>query len=136
MLSLALYGVNSHGRNQIFAFCLVRETESADRETFEFVFRQFLVYMDNHVPRHVLMQRMPLTSALYQGVKRVLTTKFSVKIPLTVEDPVIFCPYALHEDLKARFSFLQREERTLYQLLIALPFVMNETSLETHLKEL
>lgn len=114
MLSLALYGVNSLGKNTIFAFCLVRETDSTDRETFEFVFRQFLVYMDNHVPRHILMQRMPLTSALLQGVKRVLTTKFSVKIPLTVEDPVVFCPYTLHEDLKARFAFLQREEKSLY----------------------
>ena len=105
MLSVVLYGVNSHGRNQIFALCLVKD-RADDRETFEFVFRQFLEYMDQHVPRHVLMKRTPITSAIFQGVKRVLTTKFSVKIPLTEQDPVLFCPYSLHEDLKARFAFL------------------------------
>jgi len=136
MLALVLYGVNSHGRNQVFAFCLVRESESEDRETFEFVLRQFLVYMDNRVPRHVLMQRCPQTSALFQGVKRVLTTKFSVKVPLTVDDPLVFCPYSLHEELKARFQFLQREERTLYQIVIALPFLVSESDLEAHLKDL
>ena len=65
MLSLALYGINSHGRNTLFAFCLVRETETEERETFEFVLRQFLVYMDNIVPRHVLMQRAAQNSALF-----------------------------------------------------------------------
>lgn len=66
----------------------------------------------------------------------MLTKKFSVKIPLSVEDPVVFCPYSLHEDLKARFSFLQREERPLYQILIALPLVLSEIDLEMNLKEL
>ena len=64
MLSLALYGVNSFGRNQVFALCLVKD-DKEDRETFEFVFRQFLEYMDDHVPRHVLMKRQSLTSALF-----------------------------------------------------------------------
>ena len=63
--------------------------------------------MEDKVPSHVLMKRVPLTNSLFQGVKRVLTTKFSVKIPMTVEDPVIFCPYSLHEELKQRFEFLQ-----------------------------
>ena len=66
----------------------------------------------------------------------MLTTKFSCKIPLTVEDPVIFCPYSLHEDLKSKFSFLQREERTLYQILVLLPFVASESDLETSLLEI
>lgn len=39
MLSLALYGINSQGRNSMFAFCLVREGEGEERETFEFVLR-------------------------------------------------------------------------------------------------
>ena len=53
LLSLLLYGINSTGRNALFAFCLVSES---DKESYEFVFRQFLTYMEQP-PRHVLMKR-------------------------------------------------------------------------------
>lgn len=53
-----------------------------------------------------------------------------------MEDPVVFCPYGLHEDLKAKFGFLSREERPLYQLLILLPFVESESDLDTNLNEI
>lgn len=66
MLPVALYGVNSQGRNQLFAFCLVRDDGvEENRDLFEFVFRQFLTYMENHVPKHILMKRMSQTSSLF-----------------------------------------------------------------------
>ena len=87
-------------------------------------------------PRHVLMKRQPLTNPLFQAVKRVFTSVYQVKIPLSQADPVIFCPYSLHEDLKDRFQFLQREEKAIYQIMVALPFVQSIEELEANLSDL
>ena len=82
------------------------------------------------------MRRVPITSCLLLGLKKVFSQKpsFTVKPPVT-DDMIMFCPYTLHEELKDKFQFLWRDDRLLYNLLAGLPFTKS-VDVEEHLKEL
>jgi hypothetical protein len=87
-------------------------------------------------PRQILLKRQSAKSALLLGLKAVFSSKpvFNVKPPL-FDSTLVFCPYDLHEELKLKFSFLQRDDRVLYNLLTTLPFTKSK-DVEQHLKEL
>ncbi len=82
------------------------------------------------------MKRVSVTSPLILGLKNVYSAKpqFNVKPPIQ-DNMCVFCPYGLHEELKLKFQFLQRDDKLLYNLLIGLPFAKT-SDVEDHLKEL
>jgi len=61
LLPIAFFGINSNGRNILFAFALVTPD---DISSHEFVFRQFEIYMEQP-PRFIVLRRLPFDSAFY-----------------------------------------------------------------------
>ena len=49
---------------------------------------------------------------------------------MTGDTQILYCPYALYEELKDKFSFLQRDERFLYNIILGLPFETDKAELE------
>jgi hypothetical protein len=47
-----------------------------------------------------------------------------------------FCPYGMFEDLRERFSFMQKEDSDLYSLITGLPFETSVEDLKNNLSEL
>ena len=76
------------------------------------------------------MKPQAVTAPLLLALKNNFSLKphFNIKPPIN-DNVVVFCPYTLHEDLKMKFQFLQREDTILYNLLIGLPFA-NTSDLE------
>ena len=56
--------------------------------------------------------------------------------PTTGETQILFCPFALFEELKDKFEFLQKDEKFLYSLILQLPFETQKEELEQNLREL
>jgi len=68
-MAVAQYGVNSAGKNVMFAFSLVTE-DSPD--SYEFIFRNFLTYMETP-PKCVMLKRHTMQSPLFVAIKRVFS---------------------------------------------------------------
>jgi len=49
---------------------------------------------------------------------------------------LVYCSYALYEELKDKFSFLLRDEKFLFNVILSLPFETDKTELEQNLREL
>ena len=74
---------------------------------------------------------------LYKSLLRVYGKQCGQSYsPLAGETQLLFCPYALHEELKDKFSFLMRDEKFLYNLVVNLPFETDKHELEQNLREL
>ena len=108
----------------------------------EFVFRCFVEYMETP-PRFITVKRHPFESSFYQAMKRVFGCGSNAVTPKHIwphieqdAKTISFCPYGVFEELREKFAFLQREDRTLYNLITGLPFESSIDFLNTNLREL
>lgn len=53
MMGIIMYGVNSHGRNQVFGFGFLENKKETESENYEFIFSKFSQYME--LPPKVIM---------------------------------------------------------------------------------
>ena len=92
-------------------------------------------------PKTVLVSRLVAATmceeAMYNGLLRAFGKQHGQHFsPLNGDTQVLYCPYALFEELKEKFAFLQRDEKFLYNLILSLPFETDKEELEQNLREL
>lgn len=63
------------------------------------------------------------TENLYTALLKVYGRQYGKNwSPCAGETQILFCPYALLEEVKDKFQFLQRDEKFLYNIILNLPF--------------
>jgi len=105
MMGIVIYGVNSHGRNVVYGFGFINDSFD-ELQNFEFIFQQFNSYMEKQ-PRVVLMSRIIATGNsenLFTAINKTYGKRCGSNwSPYLGETQMVFCPYALYEELKDKF---------------------------------
>ena len=77
------------------------------------------------------------SSGMLNSLLKVFGKQVGVNFtPLYGDTQLLFCSYALHEELKEKFDFLERDEKYLYNIIINLPFETDKEEVSSNLREL
>lgn len=139
MTPLIFHGVNSKTKNFICGVALVKPSSDLT-ESYEFVFKQFQKALDKR-KRILIVSRQHTASGnnsqIYKSLLKVFGKCCGVHhSPTKGPTQILFCPYDLLEELKDKFSFLQKDERFLYNIILNLPFEIDREEVCQNITEL
>ena len=106
MMGIFIYGINSHGRNQVYGIGFINEQYN-ELENYEFIFKYFKFYMEQD-PKVILMSRNLAAGFKSENLYRALLKSYGKQCginysPIVGDTQLLFCPYDLQEELKDKF---------------------------------